>query len=84
MAEKDTIEASDLPEPYNQFKLKTDSYFNHQMLSINNLKEARKVFEKEFIKHSLLKNENNIRKTADAIGIDRSSLHKKIKKLGLN
>ena len=84
MAEKDTIEALDLPEPYNQFKLKTDSYFNHQLLNINNLKEARKVFEKEFIKHSLLKNENNIRKTADAIGIDRSSLHKKIKKLGLN
>ncbi|MDJ0912084.1 MAG: sigma-54 dependent transcriptional regulator [Desulfobacterales bacterium] len=84
MAEKDTIEALDLPEPYNQFKLKTDSYFNHQLLNIDNLKEARKVFEKEFIKHSLLKNENNIRKTADAIGIDRSSLHKKIKKLGLN
>ena len=84
MAEKDTIEASDLPEPYNQFKLKTDSYFNHQLLNIDNLKEARKVFEKEFIKHSLLKNDNNIRKTADAIGIDRSSLHKKIKKLGLN
>ena len=84
MAEKDTIEALDLPEPYNQFKLKTDSYFNHQLLNIDNLKEARKVFEKEFIKHSLLKNDNNIRKTADAIGIDRSSLHKKIKKLGLN
>ena len=84
MAEKDTIEALDLPEPYNQFKLKTDSYFNHQLLNIDNLKEARNVFEKEFIKHSLLKNENNIRKTADAIGIDRSSLHKKIKKLGLN
>ena len=45
------------------------------------LKEAKKVFEREFIKRKLLKNNNNITKTAEAIGVERSYLHKKLKAL---
>jgi transcriptional regulator with PAS, ATPase and Fis domain len=39
------------------------------------------VFEKEFIKIKLLQNENNITKTAKALKVGRSYLHKKIKSL---
>jgi two-component system nitrogen regulation response regulator NtrX len=48
-------------------------------MKIENFKEARKAFEKEFIKRKLLQNENNITKTAKSIKVGRSYLHKKIK-----
>ncbi|MBA4348970.1 MAG: Fis family transcriptional regulator [Thermodesulfovibrio sp.] len=43
------------------------------------LKEARDAFEKDFIIKKLQENDWNISKTSDAIEIERSNLHKKIK-----
>jgi two-component system nitrogen regulation response regulator NtrX len=43
------------------------------------LKEAKKLFEKEYIQRKLMENQHNITKTAEAIGVGRSYLHKKIK-----
>ncbi len=43
------------------------------------LKEARSDFERAFILSALKENDFNISKTADALGLERSSLHKKIK-----
>jgi len=48
---------------------------------MDDFKKAKKVFEKEFIQKKLLLNNNNITKTAKAIGVGRSYLHKKIKKI---
>lgn len=42
-------------------------------------REARINFEKEFILEKLRENDWNISKTADAIGLERSYLHKKIR-----
>ncbi|MBT8364146.1 MAG: hypothetical protein KJP23_05525 [Deltaproteobacteria bacterium] len=50
-----------------------------QLLELDNLKEAKLVFEKEFINRKLIQHHNNITKTAQAIGVGRSFLHKKIK-----
>jgi DNA-binding NtrC family response regulator len=36
-------------------------------------------FEEEFLRHHLAKNQGNITKTADSIGLSRAALHKKIK-----
>jgi two-component system nitrogen regulation response regulator NtrX len=44
-------------------------------------KEAKKAFEKEYIQRKLFQNNNNVTKTAKAIGVDRSYLHKKLKSL---
>jgi two-component system nitrogen regulation response regulator NtrX len=44
-----------------------------------NLRDARQEFEKEFILQTLKKNDWNISKTAQALGIERSHLHRKIK-----
>ena len=41
------------------------------------------MFEKEFIKRKLIQHGNNIIKTAEAIGVQRSYLYKKLKKLDL-
>lgn len=42
-------------------------------------KEAKKAFEKEFLKARLDENDGNISQTAEQIGIERSHLHKKMK-----
>ena len=47
------------------------------------LKKALKHFEKQFISKYLNENDWNISKTAKMIGISRSSLHIKIKELGI-
>ncbi|MEJ2697135.1 MAG: sigma-54 dependent transcriptional regulator [Candidatus Sulfobium sp.] len=47
--------------------------------SINSLKDARELFEKDFISRKLEENAWNISKTADVLDIERSNLHRKIK-----
>ncbi len=42
-------------------------------------KTAKKLFEKEYLKSKLLQNDNNISKTAEQVGLERSHLHKKLK-----
>ena len=48
-----------------------------------NLRDARQEFEKEFILKTLKENDWNISKTAQALGIERSHLHRKIKSYGI-
>ncbi len=45
------------------------------------LKDAKMDFERQFIIKKLEENEGNISRTAEAIGLERSNLHKKIKSL---
>jgi two-component system nitrogen regulation response regulator NtrX len=47
------------------------------------LKEARELFEKNYLINQLKKNNGNISKTADFIGMERSALHRKLKSLGI-
>lgn len=47
------------------------------------LKEAREQFEKNYLVNQLKKNNGNISKTADFIGMERSALHRKLKSLGI-
>ena len=47
------------------------------------LKEAREIFEKEYLTIQLKKFNGNISKTADFIGMERSALHRKLKGLGI-
>ena len=47
------------------------------------LKDARAAFEREFIMQKLRENVGNVSRTADAIGVERSNLHRKIKALGI-
>ena len=47
------------------------------------LKEAREQFETTYLTNQLKKNNGNISKTADFIGMERSALHRKLKSLGI-
>ena len=50
----------------------------------NNYKEAKEIFECEFIRGKLAENNWNVSKTAEAISIERSNLHRKIKAYGID
>ncbi|UCD88253.1 MAG: sigma-54-dependent Fis family transcriptional regulator [Desulfobacterales bacterium] len=80
MTESQVIDEGDIPHSY---KHKGRMISDDEMLLVDSLKEAKKEFEKAYILRKLSENENNISQTADAIGIERSRLHKKIKSFGL-
>lgn len=42
-------------------------------------KTAKRLFEKEYLQNKLLQNDNNISRTAEQVGLERSHLHKKLK-----
>ncbi len=52
-------------------------------LSCNDYREAKSLFEREYLLRKLKENDGNIKKTAQAIGLERRHLHRKIKALGL-
>jgi two-component system nitrogen regulation response regulator NtrX len=82
MVAKDSIDPEDIPESYRPGGFSNPSHaVSAPFMKLDNFKEARKAFEKEFIKIKLIQNENNITKTAKTLKVGRSYLHKKIKSL---
>ncbi|MNT53164.1 Bacterial regulatory protein, Fis family [compost metagenome] len=47
------------------------------------LREAREVFERQYLLAQIERFGGNISKTAEFVGMERSALHRKIKSLGL-
>ena len=48
------------------------------------LREAREVFEREYLNAQMMRFSGNISRTAAFIGMERSALHRKLKSLGLS
>jgi len=46
-------------------------------------KEAKRLFEREYLLQKLNQNDGNISKTAEQVGLERSHLHKKLKSLDI-
>ena len=65
---------------YNE-KKKHDNVINNFSLS---LKDARKIFEANYLNEQLKRFKGNIAKTSTFIGMDRSALHRKLKELNIN
>jgi two-component system, NtrC family, nitrogen regulation response regulator NtrX len=81
MVAEELIIADHLPKPYNPDIEAASPYPLAPLFGADNLKAAKNLFEKYFIRHKLTENENNISRTAKVIGVERSYLHRKIKKL---
>jgi two-component system nitrogen regulation response regulator NtrX len=47
------------------------------------LREAREVFERQYLQAQVTRFGNNISRTASFIGMERSALHRKLKSLGI-
>jgi two-component system nitrogen regulation response regulator NtrX len=81
MSRDKVIKVDDIPYPFNRESNKKE--MRDSFLFIDNFKEARIEFEKAYIAAKLKKYKGNISQTAEAIGIERSNLHKKINTYGL-
>lgn len=81
MTHGDVIEASDIPPPFNK-EADIKEAIESTLMS-GSYKEAKNKFEKAFIERKLREFNGNVSQTAEAIGIERSNLHKKIKAYGL-
>ena len=79
MTPGNTITADDIIPLGTRTSTEMDRIFDMQ-----ELKDARAEFEKIFIERKLGQCGNNISKTADLIGVERSNLHRKIKSLGID
>ncbi len=74
------IDASDVPGPVRD---QPRAPLEFSFFDFGLLRDARREFEKRFILKKLMENEENISKTAEVIGIERSNLHRKIKSYGI-
>jgi two-component system, NtrC family, nitrogen regulation response regulator NtrX len=79
MVETDAIGSKDIPDAYNFDVCLEPDLSGAQLFQVDDLKEAKQAFEKEFISLKLAQHQNNVTKTAESIGVGRSYLHKKIK-----
>ncbi|MGD2271179.1 MAG: sigma-54 dependent transcriptional regulator [Desulfobacterales bacterium] len=84
MVEKDIIDESDIPSPYNPLTATGEAPSAPPWFLIDDLKAAKKAFERDFIKKKLAEHQKNIKKTAEVIGVGRSYLYKKIKSMKIN
>jgi two-component system nitrogen regulation response regulator NtrX len=76
------IQGKDIPPPFNQQPRLEEEFAS--MISASSYKDAKSHFEKAFLVRKLREFNGNVSQTADAIGIERSNLHKKIKAYGLD
>jgi len=75
----DEITAKDIP--LLNIKEERDMASGTESVLVDSLKDAKMDFERQFIIKKLEENEGNVSKTAEAIGLERSHLHKKLKSL---
>jgi two-component system, NtrC family, nitrogen regulation response regulator NtrX len=56
--------------------------YNHQQLDLP-LRDARDAFERIYFEHHIAKEGGNISRVADAVGLERTHLYRKLKQLGI-
>ena len=84
MAPGTVIQPHDLPSQFQKRSRGEDALIQPPDFSTEqDLKEAKSRFEKEFIIRKLQEYQGNITQTAEALGLERSHLHKKIKAYGI-
>ncbi|MBF0588735.1 MAG: sigma-54-dependent Fis family transcriptional regulator [Magnetococcales bacterium] len=83
MASGPTIEPSDLPDFIVPAPPQEDGSPWNELMASKGIREARESFERAFLTMHLERNNRNISRTAEAIGMERSALHRKLKALGI-
>ena len=81
---KDTIRAEQLPpEILTSNPVLARPETNPDIMSMA-LREARELFEKQYLAAQIERFGGNISKTSSFVGMERSALHRKLKMLGIN
>ena len=79
LVDADAIDSRDIPDAYNPEANSENDMTEYQFLNFDTFKKARSAFDQAFITRKLIQYRNNVTKTAEAIGVGRSFLHKRIK-----
>ena len=79
MTVKETIAADDLPPLGTQEGVKTPASYN-----FISYREGREAYERNYILSKLAESGGNVTRTAEALGIDRSHLYRRMKALGIS
>jgi two-component system nitrogen regulation response regulator NtrX len=85
------LASGDTSDPITADMLPAEATVSDQVVSLGAermialpLREAREVFEREYLNAQMLRFSGNISRTAAFIGMERSALHRKLKSLGLS
>ncbi len=80
-----TIKRTDLPQDICDLATRKDAREVIDLASglPDSYKEAKELFEKQFFIEKLKKNQWNVSRTAEEIGLERSNLHRKIRYYGI-
>ncbi|HKP87402.1 MAG TPA: sigma-54 dependent transcriptional regulator [Blastocatellia bacterium] len=79
MSSKETIASDDLPPLGSQDGVNTPATYN-----FISYREGREAYERNYILSKLAESGGNITRTAEALGIDRSHLYRRMKALGIS
>ena len=79
VAPTELVRREDLPEALGGAAPKDDPFAPERTL-----RQGREMFERQFILRRLEEHDYNVTRTAQALGLERSHLHRKIKALGLD
>ena len=81
--EKSPVEASELPESRQNDRIsKVNNVLEENLINLS-LRDAREVFEREYLMSQINRFAGNISKTAIFVGMERSALHRKMKTLSI-
>ena len=83
MCPEDTISASDISLFLGQSSIGAPVLEENTLApyQVNDFKEARRRFEREYLHYKFSENDGNVSRTAEQVGLERSHLHKKLKSL---
>jgi two-component system, NtrC family, nitrogen regulation response regulator NtrX len=76
------ISADMLPKEIGEILPSTPAQGGAHIMSLP-LREAREVFEREYLTAQINRFSGNISRTAEFVGMERSALHRKLKSLGV-
>ena len=79
----DLVDVSDLPLAASGQELAADYDFIDPFLQVPSFREARALFEKQFLRRKLSECKGNVSLLAEKIGLERSHLYRKLKAYGL-
>ncbi|WP_062226115.1 nitrogen assimilation response regulator NtrX [Aureimonas frigidaquae] len=80
--DNEVISADMLPHEVGEMLPRTPSQSDGRILALP-LRDAREVFEKEYLVAQINRFGGNISRTAEFVGMERSALHRKLKSLGI-
>ncbi|MGI9366886.1 MAG: sigma-54-dependent transcriptional regulator [Rhizobiaceae bacterium] len=80
--DNDEVSAEQLPGEISDMLPKTPGSDNDHIMSMP-LREAREIFERDYLLAQITRFGGNISRTASFVGMERSALHRKVKSLGI-